>query len=68
MPMAAGLLGDADDDARALRVRRRDHGDELYCIYVSPSAELIREHARLGAFPASRVAQVRRMVDPRTAA
>lgn len=41
--------------------------DKLYCIYVSPTAELIREHARQGEFPANRIAQVRRMVDPRTA-
>jgi hypothetical protein len=41
--------------------------DKIYCVYVAPNEELIREHARKGGFPANRVSAVRRMIDPTTA-
>lgn len=41
--------------------------DKLYCVYLAPSEELIREHARIGGFPASRISQVLRVIDPTTA-
>jgi hypothetical protein len=39
----------------------------VYCVYVAPDEESIREHARQGGFPANKVTQVRRMIDPTTA-
>ncbi|WP_095131691.1 DUF4242 domain-containing protein [Pseudomonas sp. Irchel s3h14] len=42
-------------------------GDKLYCVYIAPDAELIREHARLGGFPANSVSQVMNIIDPTTA-
>jgi hypothetical protein len=41
--------------------------DKITCIYVAPNAELIREHARLGGFPADRVLEVVTIIDPTTA-
>jgi hypothetical protein len=41
-------------------------GDKLYCVYLAPDEETIREHARRGGFPANRVSAVRRMIDPST--
>ncbi len=41
--------------------------DKLYCVYMAPNAEMIREHARQGGFPADRVSEVVRMIDPSTA-
>ena len=41
--------------------------DKIYCIYIAPSEDLIREHAAQGGFPANRVSQVRSMIDPTTA-
>ncbi len=41
--------------------------DRIYCIYIAPSAELIREHARQGGFPANRISEVRAIIDPTTA-
>jgi hypothetical protein len=41
--------------------------DKVYCVYVAPDEATVREHARQGGFPANRVAQVRRMIDPTTA-
>ena len=41
--------------------------DVVYCVYVAPDAETIREHARRGGFPANRVSVVATMIDPTTA-
>ena len=40
--------------------------DKITCVYISPDAELIREHARLGGFPADRVLEVGSVIDPTT--
>jgi hypothetical protein len=40
--------------------------DKIYCIYIAPNEEMVREHARQGGFPASRVSQVRTTIDPTT--
>jgi hypothetical protein len=42
-------------------------GDKLYCVYLAPDEDSIREHARRGGFPANRISAVRRMIDPTTA-
>lgn len=41
--------------------------DKITCVYIAPNAELIREHARRGGFPANRVLEVRAIIDPTTA-
>lgn len=41
--------------------------DKIYCVYIAASEELVREHAKRGGFPANRISQVRRMIDPTTA-
>ena len=41
--------------------------NKIYCIYIAPNEELVREHARQGSFPANVVAQVKRVIDPTTA-
>ncbi len=41
--------------------------DKLYCIYIAPSEDLIREHADASGFPASRISQVRNIIGPTTA-
>ena len=40
--------------------------DKITCVYIAPSAELIREHARRGGFPADKVLEVATMIDPTT--
>jgi hypothetical protein len=39
-------------------------GDKVYCVYLAPDEETVREHARRGGFPANRVSAVRRLIDP----
>jgi hypothetical protein len=41
--------------------------DKIYCIYIAPNAEMIQEHARQGGFPANRISEVRKVIDPTTA-
>lgn len=41
--------------------------DKLYCVYISPSQDLIREHAQRGGFPVGRISEVKAMIDPTTA-
>jgi Protein of unknown function (DUF4242) len=38
--------------------------DRIYCIYIAPDEETVREHARRGGFPANRISQVKSMIDP----
>jgi len=41
--------------------------DKITCVYIAANAELIRQHARLGGFPAERVLEVATIIDPTTA-
>jgi uncharacterized protein DUF4242 len=41
--------------------------DKIYCVYLAPDEELIREHARRGGFPADRISRVRRGISPLSA-
>jgi len=41
--------------------------DKVYCVYIAPDEETVREHARQGGFPANRVSEVRSVIDPTTA-
>lgn len=41
--------------------------DKITCVYVAPNAEIIREHARRGGFPADKVLEVATVIDPTTA-
>lgn len=41
--------------------------DKIYCVYNAPDEGAIRDHARLGGFPADSVAKVVAIIDPTTA-
>jgi hypothetical protein len=41
--------------------------DKVYCVYIAPNEEMVREHAMQGGFPANRISEVRTMIDPTTA-
>lgn len=41
--------------------------DKVYCVYIAPNEELVREHARQGGFPVNRISEVRSVIDPTTA-
>jgi hypothetical protein len=41
--------------------------DKVYCVYVAPNEDMVRDHARKGGFPADRVSEVKAVIDPTTA-
>jgi len=41
--------------------------DVLYCIYIAPSEDLIRRHAKEGGFPANVITPIKTIIDPTTA-
>ena len=41
-------------------------GDKIYCVYIAPNEQMVREHARQGNFPANRVSQITAIIDPTT--
>jgi hypothetical protein len=40
--------------------------DKVYCVYIAPDEGMVREHAQQGGFPANRISQVRKVIDPAT--
>jgi len=42
-------------------------GDKIYCVYIAPNEEMVREHAKQGGFPANSVSEVVTIIDPTTA-
>jgi hypothetical protein len=41
--------------------------DKIYCIYIAPNEETVREHANRGGFPANRISEIKHGIDPTTA-
>jgi hypothetical protein len=64
-PLVNKVIADLGPDIRWLQSHVTQ--DKLYCVYVAPDADIIFEHARCGGFPATRVSQVSRVIDPSTA-
>jgi hypothetical protein len=42
--------------------------DKTFCIYLAKNEEIIRKHAEISGFPATRITEVRTMIDPTTEA
>ncbi|MEP6742274.1 MAG: DUF4242 domain-containing protein [bacterium] len=42
-------------------------GDKVYCVYISPNEEMIREHAQQSGFPANRISEIKSIIDATTA-
>jgi len=41
--------------------------DKIYCVYIAPNEEMVREHAQQGGFPANRISEIKQVIDPTTA-
>src|SRR5437762_14233645 len=48
-------------------VQRYVTGDKVYCVYIAPNEQIVREHAKQGGFPANRISEVKSVIDPTTA-
>jgi hypothetical protein len=40
--------------------------DKIYCVYIAPDEDTVRQHAQQGGFPANRISQIRSIIDPTT--
>jgi hypothetical protein len=40
--------------------------NKTFCVYLAKDEQIIRKHAELSGFPATKVTEVRRMIDPTT--
>lgn len=41
--------------------------DRIYCTYIAPNEEMVRDHASRGGFPADRISEVKTIINPTTA-
>jgi hypothetical protein len=41
--------------------------DKVYCVYIAPNEDIVRQHAQEGGFPANRISEIRTVIDPATA-
>jgi hypothetical protein len=41
--------------------------NKIYCVYIAPNEEMVREHAKQGGFPANSVSEIKSVIDPTTA-
>ena len=41
-------------------------GDKTFCIYMAKDEAVIRKHAEISGFPANKITEVRKMIDPTT--
>jgi len=62
---SCGVLRDMGPEIQWVQSYVTDN--KVYCVYIAPDADAVREHARRGGFPANSVAQVRAVIDPTTA-
>ena len=42
--------------------------DKTFCIYLAETEEAVKQHAKLSGFPATRITEVKNIIDPMTAA
>jgi hypothetical protein len=42
-------------------------GDKIFCVYLAPNEDMIREHAKRGGFPVDRISEIKSEIDPATA-
>ena len=43
-------------------------GDKTFCVYLAKDEGIIQEHARISGFPATKITEISKMIDPTTEA
>ena len=41
--------------------------DKIYCVYVAPNEQMIRDHAKQAGLPVTRISKINNIIDPTTA-
>ncbi|MEO7174083.1 DUF4242 domain-containing protein, partial [Flavobacterium sp.] len=42
-------------------------GDKIYCVYIAPNEQMVKDHASQGGFPANSISEVKAIINPVTA-
>jgi hypothetical protein len=59
-----GVLAEMGGDVRWLHSYVAE--DKIFCVYIAPDSDRVREHANRGGFPANAVRAVSTVIDPTT--
>ncbi len=62
---SCGVLRELGSDVQWLQSYVTD--DKIYCVYIAPNEQRVREHAQKGGFPANKISVIRQVIDPTTA-
>jgi len=62
---SCGVLSDMGQEIQWVQSFVTD--DRIYCTYIAPNEDMIREHARRGGFPADHISVIKTLIDPSTA-
>lgn len=62
---SCGVLTDMGPQIQWIQSQVTD--DKIYCTYIAPNEDMIRQHAEQGGFPANKVSEVKSVIDPTTA-
>lgn len=41
-------------------------GDKTFCVYLASDEAIIRKHAEISGFPATKITEIKKMIDPTT--
>jgi len=41
-------------------------GNKIYCVYIAANPDMVRQHAKAGEFPITRVEELKSVIDPTT--
>ena len=42
-------------------------GDKIFCVYLATGEDIIQRHADMSGFPATKITEIRKKIDPTTA-
>ncbi|MGH3089110.1 MAG: DUF4242 domain-containing protein [Rubrobacteraceae bacterium] len=62
---SCGVLNDMGPRIQWIQSHVTD--DKIYCTYIAPNEEMVRQHAEQGGFPANSISEVKATIDPTTA-
>jgi hypothetical protein len=62
---SCGVLGGMGNQTQWVESYVTD--DKIYCVYVAPDEDAVREHARQAGFPVNRISRICSVIDPTTA-
>lgn len=63
-----GVLAEMKSEAKSIQWQHSYvAGNKTFCVYLADTQDLIQEHATRSGFPATKVTEIRKMIDPVTA-